>query len=191
MPITDLRRWERVTYHAKSAAEDGEVPVQISMELRRLKRHEAKVLHKALVGVFKTMEAAGAEELTPTQKMELLTDLYEKVGDEQLRQWFETWVRDVRDLSVDGKAVTTGVDLFTEVADDNLISFVLLQVSALARLTPSEKKGSGSPSISSPELGSGSSDSPATSTGPAGTPESSTAPETLPEQTLSSVLVEA
>jgi hypothetical protein len=161
--ILELKTWEKVSYQARPDA-------AITMELRRLKRHEAKPLMRVLIACFAESEKAGADGLTNAQRAAIVNQVFDVVPDEQMREWFAKNVRNVGGLYVDGQAITTGIELLDE-ADDGLILFVLLKLRDLAGLTEKEGKASSSPSrfTSLP--------APSDSTSPAGSTESADGPQ--------------
>src|SRR6266852_595695 len=108
--ILDLKSWEKVPYQARPDA-------AITMELRRLKRHEAKPLQRVLIACFGEMEKANDAGLSNAQKAAIVSQVFDIVPEEQLRGWFEKAVRKVEGLYVDSEAVTTGLGLLDE-ADD-------------------------------------------------------------------------
>jgi hypothetical protein len=140
MAILSRSRWERVGYEAAPG-------ITIYMKLRRLKRHEAKPLQRAMLGVFRKWEEAGQQDLTPMQRAEILVGVYEVIPEEQLKGWFSSCVKDVEDFEIDGEPVTTGTALLEE-ADDQLLFWMLTTLSNLSKLTVTEGKVSSSPALS-------------------------------------------
>lgn len=67
------------------------------------------------------------------------------VSEEMAELAFREFVRNVRGLSIDGEAITTGAQLY-EAADLPLVLFVIGQIAALAKLSDAEGKASASPS---------------------------------------------
>jgi hypothetical protein len=141
--IMELRRWERCSYRPEGP--DGP---EIQMELKRLKRHEAKALRKLLLTVFGEIEKSQDASLTAAQKATIVAQIFEAVPEDDLRQLFTGSVRSVQNLSIDNEPITTGAQLLDE-ADDSVLLFVLMNLQRLASLTSTETFRSGSPRTSS------------------------------------------
>lgn len=146
--ILELKRWERVTYFPEGP--DGS---EIRLELKRLKRVEAKALRKVVVATFAEVEKGGDANLTPSQKAAIMANVFEVVPEEQLQGLFSDSVRNVDGLKIDDTAITRGSELL-EVADDNLLFFVLMNLQRLSSLTAAETFRSGSRSGSPAETAS-------------------------------------
>lgn len=138
MAILSLKRWERVAYEVGPG-------LTIHMKIKRLKRHEAKPLARVLIAVFQEVEKARATELSTAQKAAIMAQAYELVPEEQLKAWFSSCVKDVEGFQIDDEPVTTGTALLEE-ADDSLLFWLLMRLHELSKLSPSEGKGSSSPS---------------------------------------------
>jgi hypothetical protein len=145
--LLSLKRWELRTYE----------PTGLRMKLKRLRRSEAKPLDLAIVKVFGEMDRG--REVSKTERAEINLEALEQISDEQRREWFDSWVKDVEGLEIDGEPVTTGLGLLEE-ADDTLILWVLLEISGLSKLSAAEGKDSRLLSPSQSEQAPPSSDSP-------------------------------
>lgn len=161
--ILNLKRWHRVPYQVAEG-------LSITMELKRLKRHEARPLQKLLGKLFRKSALAKNEDLTPAEKAEVLEQVYDDIPEEQLKAWFAGCVRRVEGLVIDGDPVTSGEALLDE-ADDQLVLHLLFKLFELSKLTDPEGKGSSSRSTSSPAELEASSSSAAQSTGGEAGPE--------------------
>lgn len=180
--ILELKRWERVSYFPEGP--DGP---EIRMDLKRLKRVEAKALRKVVIATFAEVEKGSAADLTSSQKASIMSNVFEVVPEEQLHALFSGCVRNVEGLVIDGQAISRGSDLLEE-ADDNVLFFVLMNLQRLASLSAPETFRSGSRSGSPAETASlpGEHESAVTSTGNGDGTVPSTAEWTPPEPSLSS-----
>ena len=165
--ILALKRWERCEYRP-----DGDTGGTISMELRRVKRHEVKPLRIAFAEALVELERGRDQTLTAPQKAAILANVFEKVGEQDLAQLFEENVRDVQGLSMDGEHVNTGAGLL-EVANDDLVFFVIMSLNRLSNLTSAESFHFASPSTSSAEAP----EAPASSSADAARTESEASPK--------------
>lgn len=145
--ILELKRWEQVTYLPESKNPDGPV---VTMEMRRLRRHEKLALRKVVISVLAEIERANDKDLPPSQQATILATVYDIVPRDELRQIVVDNVRDVRGLRVDGTDITTSSGLFEE-ADDDLLFFVLMTLNNLAGLSRVETFRFASPSTSGVE----------------------------------------
>ncbi len=141
--ILELKRWRRVPYRISDT-------IEISMELKRLRRHEARPLQKLLTKVFSKLEDANSPDLSATAQSEILQEIYDLMPEDDLKRWFGECVRSVQGLFIDGEAVTSGAVLFEE-ADDQLVLFTLMNLFTLSRLSAVQGNASASLSISSPQ----------------------------------------
>lgn len=168
--ILALKTWEPVAYRP-----DDDGPA-ITMELRRMKRHEVKPLRVAFHQALEEMQRGRDQTLSAPQKAAILANVFEKVPEADLGGLFANAVRNVGGLEMDGVEVTTGVQLL-EAADDNLVFFVVLALHRLSNLSSAEAFRSASLSTSSPAEPTtrGSSSEGASSTGSEASPTPSTA----------------
>jgi hypothetical protein len=181
----DLKWWKRVEY---KPAPDAEA---ITMEIRRLKRAEAKEFQAQFAPMAKAQFKAYTAEKNATilEKLDLMNEVTDAIDEAALMTLFEKSVRNVGGLYIDGQAITAGKDLL-EVADNALVFFVVRSIQELIGLAPQEGKASASPSTSSAGAGqAGASSSGATSTGNGNGTTPSTATES-PEAEPSGVLVQ-
>lgn len=180
--ILELKRWERASYFP-----DGPGGPEISMEFKRLRRHEARALRKVMVAIWGEIEKGKAAELTQTQKADIMRQIFDVVPDEELTALFQH-VRNVEGVKIDGEKVTSGAELLQE-PDDSLLLWVLGTLQNLAGLTPVEGFRSGSRSTSPAETASRP-DSPASDATPTasadGQPPSDATPSPEPELELAS-----
>jgi hypothetical protein len=139
--ILELKRWRRVPYRVSDT-------IEISMELKRLRRHEARPLQKLLTKVFAKLE--DADGLSPSQKTDAIQEIYDLMPEDDLKRWFGECVRGVQGLFIDGDAVTSGAALFEE-ADDQCVLFTLMNLFRLSRLSAVQGNESASLSTSSPQ----------------------------------------
>lgn len=146
--ILELKRWERVSYFPEGPDES-----EIRMELKRLKRVEAKSLRKVIIAAFAEVEKGGDASLTPAQKAAIMANVFEVVPEEQLQQLFADSVRNVDGLKIDDQAITRGSELL-ENADDGVLFFVLMNLQRLSTLSAPEAFRSGSRSTSPVETAS-------------------------------------
>jgi len=170
------KRWLPVTYRV------GDTGEAITMEIRRLKYPESSPFNLALAKAWAAFgdtskESTRAEQALAQQRF------YESLPLDRVEEAFRSWVRNVGGIEGDDGPITTGEQLY-EIADENLVLFVLSSIRAHSTLSAEEGKASASPSTSEPELvrETDAGESPA---GPArnegGTPLE-TAPESLDEQ---------
>lgn len=139
-------------------------PTGISLKIERLKRDEARPLARALIRVFEELEKLKpGQELTALQKAAIRVEVFSQVSQEDLDRWFTNHVSDVKNVEMDGKAITTGTELLPVIDDDTLL-WVLVNLSVLSRLSPSEGNGSASRLPSPRPMQEPSTDSPALST---------------------------
>ena len=139
-------------------------PTGITLKLERLKRDEARPLARALITVFEAFEKLKpGEELPPFERARLRVEVFSQVRPEDLERWFATYVSDVQGLTMDGQAITTGAELLPVIDDDTLL-WVLVNLSVLSKLSPSEGNASASRLPSPPPTQEASSGSPAPST---------------------------
>ena len=176
--MLSLKRWEPRTY-----VERG-----IRMKLKRLRRNEVKPIEHALAKLFGSMEK-GHELPDKAAQTSFNIDVMDQIPEEDMRPWFDAYVKDIEGLELDGEPITTGGALFDE-AHDTLRLWVLTELSDLAKLSAAEGKDSSSPHGSSPPAASDG-DSPAQSTGPANGQDHSIATETPAEPSSSTQPVEA
>jgi hypothetical protein len=101
---------------------------------------------------------------------------FETLDEDVLRNLFRRAVRSIT-MTVDGTAITS-TDEMLEVADPDLLFFVIRTIEARCSLSAEEGKGSASPSTSSPATTGGNGASPAPSTESEAGPTSTTATET-------------
>ncbi len=151
----------------------------ITMELRRLKRAEAKEFQRKFAPMQKALMKAGAlaESGNVAEQFEGMEAVAAAIPEEDVAQAFEKNVRKVGGLAVEGVPITTGPELF-EVADDAIVMFVVSQLYGLIRLSEVEGKGSASSSTSSGAgLNAGTSSAATCTASEAGTtPSTATAP---------------
>jgi len=137
------KRWMATSYEV-----GGET---ITMEIRRLKYHEASPFNLALAKAWAALGEINKD--TPRAEQTLaLQRFYESLPLERIEAAFFEWVRNVGGIEDDEGPITTGEGLFA-VADEGLVLFVCTSLRAASTLGAEEGKGSSSPSISEPEPG--------------------------------------
>jgi hypothetical protein len=152
----DLKWWKRVEY---KPAPDAEA---ITMEIRRLKRAEAKEFQAQFAPMAKAQFKAYTAEKNATilEKLDLMNEVTDAIDEAALMTLFEKSVRNVGGLYIDGQAITAGKDLL-EVADNALVFFVVRSIQELIGLAPQEGKASSSGATST---GNGNGTTPSTAT---------------------------
>lgn len=164
MAILDIRDWEPwecevvpTTYEVLEPAVrvDGKIvkpavlgrelspAINIRMELKRLKRHEARPLLKVILAAFGEADKAKDDELTSSQRAAIVAAAYEMLPEDELKRWFSDCVQNVKDFKRNGQDVTTGAALLDN-ADDELLVKVLMKLHSLSRLSSAEGNASAS-----------------------------------------------
>jgi len=143
--ILDLKRWIQITYEVGQI--EGEGAAEISMEMKRLRRHEARPLQKLLTKIFGKLDEARNSDLSATAQAEMLAEVYDLMPEDELRKWFGECVRNVAGFRIDGVAIETGEGLFQE-ADDALVLFALMNLFRLSKLSAVQGNASASASTS-------------------------------------------
>ncbi len=165
------KRWLPVTYQVGDSGE------AITMEIRRLRYPESSPFNLSLAKAWAafgntTKESSRADQALAQQRF------YESLPLDKVEEAFRDWVRNVGGIEDDDGEITTGERLY-EVADENLVLFVLSAIRANSTLSAEEGKASASPSTSEPELAR-ETDGGVSPAGPAGNGDG-TSPETAPE----------
>jgi len=181
--MLSTKKWKPVTY-----AVGGK---QISMKIRRLRPTEAAELRAASLDAY---AASGLDEVHELPKGATEEDIAEmsrrlakgralllaKMPPELIERFFIEYVKDVTGIEDEDGPVTTGAGL-GDVADGELVMFVLRSLREHSSLTDEEGKGSGSSFTSAAQPETAASSSAAENTGVADGPTSSTVPETPAE----------
>lgn len=181
--VLDLKRWVPIKYTVGEG-------VEISMEMKRLRRHEARPLQKILTKVFVKLDEVQNSNLSAAAQSDMLNEIYELMPEDDLKRWFGECVRNVEGFRIDSVAIETGEGLFQE-ADDQLVLFTLMNLFRLSKLSAVQGNASASASTSSPQAEAALSSSGATSTESVAGPTPSTATPLLAVPVLSSESVEA
>jgi hypothetical protein len=180
----DLKRWIPITYKV------GDGAAEISMEMKRLRRHEARPLQKLLTKIFGKLDEVRNSDLSATAQAEMLAEVYDLMPEDELRKWFGECVRNVEGFRIDSVAIETGEGLFQE-ADDALVLFALMNLFRLSKLSAVQGNASASLSTSSPQSEAEGSSSVAASIESGGGPSHSIAEAIQAEPVSSSESVEA
>lgn len=178
--MLSTKKWKPVTYTVGSHA--------IAMKIRRLKPTEAAELRAASIDAYTASGLNDVHELPPDSTLEEIEERSRALArarakflagtpPELIERFFADYVKDVEGVEDEDGPVTTGPGLY-QVADGELVMFVLSALRTHSSLTDEEGKGSGSSSTSVAPPRTADTSSAAPSTGVEGGPESSTATET-------------
>ena len=164
--ILTIRRYKRETFRWQGA--------EFTARIKRPQFREQAALKEVMTGTFAAMgalqEMSEAAKADPGQQAAMVAQIFRALNPDLVERTFRACVSGVEGLyladddGAEAQPITNGADLL-DVADEALVVDVLLRIFHACNLSPSEGKGSASPSMSSPEGETHGSGSDATSTG--------------------------
>lgn len=141
-----LKKWRRVTHEGTG----------ISCEVGRLLYSQKPLLVAMIADVFGAVSELRDEDGNPKKSATMaettvvLRNAFAKLDGEMVERLFRDRVRDVEGLETEDGPVTSGLDLLA-LADDELVMWVLGEITKNSDLAENQGKALGSPSISSSE----------------------------------------
>lgn len=183
--ILSLKLWHPAKYEVR---DNDELLGTIKYEVKRLRQDEAVEFNAATVRAFAELDRAQEHvqalgpDPTRQQKGEAFVfaseaqkRFFQELTPELTKTIFTKWIRNVSGVEVEGKAITTGEELY-EVADESFVLAAIVEIRSASSLRAIEGKGFGRRSTSASATDAGGSDVP--STGSADGAEPSTATPT-------------